>query len=411
MSGETLRLPMMQGHGLFMKHRCRYVRSLMATGAWQARAELGSAERWLRALGLAIWAFIGLSQLIPQTRSAGSPPAWFTPWLLYGLCFVAAGFHRSVPRWVQVGLLVAQSACVVVMPGAGFRGFEGLLMSLVSAQVPIVLTLRSAFLWMVVQEVPLLAITWPYQPAIHLAEIFGAYSTFSLFTLVLYWLHLQEVLARAEVARANAELIAARAMVVEGVRQGERLRISRDLHDSLGHHLSALALQLELAKQLSAGSVVPPLDRAQSLSKEALAEVRHVVAAMQSASGEDLGAELRAMAAVIPAPRIHVNAPDDLQIDELETRHALFRCVQEAITNSLKHAAAKNIWVDIARGGDALDVLVRDDGRGVREVAAGRGLGGIRSRVGALGGKAEFSGRPGEGFRVHLTIPIDGGVR
>ena len=379
--------------------------------AWRARAELGGAERWLRALGLAIWAFVGLSRLVPSVSQTSSLPIWFFLWLGYGVCFFAGGFHGSLSRWVQIALLGMETVCVSVMPVSGFRGFEGLLMALVSAQVPLVLTLRGGFAWMVAQEFPLLAITWPNESARVLVEIFGAYSTFSMFTLVLYWLHLQEIQARAELARANSELIGARAMVVESVRQGERLRISRDLHDSLGHYLSALSLQLELAKQLSSGAVVPPLDRAQSLSKEALGEVRRVVAAMQSASGESLGAELRAMAAVIPAPRIHVNAPDDLQIKDLETSHALFRCIQEAITNSLKHAAARNIWVDITRGGERLDIQIRDDGRGVRELAAGHGLGGIRSRVGALGGHAEFSGRPGQGFEVRLSIPDAGGVR
>src|SRR5258708_35649791 len=122
----------------------------------------------------------------------------------------------------------------------------------------------------------------------------GACAGFVAFALVAHWLHMQERRARSELAKSNAALLAARAMLVEGSRQAERLRISRELHDSLGHHLTALGLQLDLA-QRSADSK-EPLGRAKKIGGDSLAAVRKVGGGMQARSGIDLGAALKALA-------------------------------------------------------------------------------------------------------------------
>ena len=97
------------------------------------RAELGRAERWIRGLGLAIWAFVGLSRLVPAIDDGA--PRWLAAWLAYGTGYGITSAHRRIPRTVSIAALVVQTGAVVVMPHVGFTGFDGLLMSIIAVQV------------------------------------------------------------------------------------------------------------------------------------------------------------------------------------------------------------------------------------------------------------------------------------
>ena len=198
----------------------------------------------------------------------------------------------------------------------GLRGFEGLLLSIVAVQVPTVLSLSYAVGWTLAQIPLLLAIVFPYKSVTEMIEIVGPYSAFSAFALLVYWLHQQESKARWALAHAHADLLATRALVLDGARQSERLRISRELHDSLGHHLISIGLQLELAEQLVPGAATDSISQARRSSRVALGEVRRVVAAMQCSDGLFLIATLKALAAGIPSPRIHVTGDPALQITD-----------------------------------------------------------------------------------------------
>jgi signal transduction histidine kinase len=334
---------------------------------------------------------------------------WLAPFLLYGAAFVAQSLRAPLAARTRVALLAVQTGSVLPLPWLGLGGFEGLLLAIVVAEAPTVLSFRHSVIWAIAQAPPLFATVFPLKSALELSEILGAYSSFSLFALLLYHLHLQERRARTELAEAHAALISTQALVIEGSRQGERLRISRELHDSLGHHLAALSVQLELAQQLATGAVVAPVASARNLSRESLAEIRRVVSVIRTAPKMDLIAAVRALSASIPAPRILVEGQSDGILEDPETAHALFRCVQEAITNSIKHAGADNVWVTLRPEGEKLHVNIRDDGLGAAAFAPGNGLEGMRARAGRLGGRAEFESYPGRGFEVRISVPRSAG--
>jgi signal transduction histidine kinase len=363
------------------------------------RAALGRMEPWLRAVGLAVWAFVGLSCL------SGSFTRWLVPWLVYGGALVVGGLRARLPDAVNLAVLLVQSAAALVLPSFGLPGFEGLLLSIVVAQVPTVLCFPAAVTWTVAQIPLLLAVVFVRKRLTEQMEIVGAYSAFSAFALLVYWVHLQERRARRDLAETNAMLLSTRALLVEGSRHGERLRISRELHDSLGHHLTALSVQLALAEKLADGRVVDPVGKAREIARASLAEVRRVVSATRSFVATDLVDALRAVAAGIPTPRISVAVGDDLPQASDESSHAVFRCVQEAITNSVKHACARHVWVELTRSGEGMDVRIRDDGSGVSVVRVGNGLRGMKERASQVGGKVEFTSSPGRGFEVHMSVP------
>jgi signal transduction histidine kinase len=358
----------------------------------EERADLGRIEPWARALGLSIWAFCGLTRL-PQHYEP-----WVWPWLLYGAALFLPVAREQPGRDVHVGWLALQTACVLAMPRLGLPGFEGLLLSIVVVQLPLTLPLKTSVIWAVLHVPLLMPFIWDQNDRLSLFHIAGAYSTFSSFALLMHWLRMQEQRARNELAQSNASLLATRAMIVEGSRQAERLRISRELHDSLGHHLTALKLHLDLAARQA--DPKESVARGRDIASEALTEVRKVVSEMNESF--DVTAGLKALAAGIPSPHITITAPDELSFDQ-ETGHAVFRCVQEAITNAVKHAGAKNVWVDLGPE----RVTVRDDGVGTSAVHSGNGLNGIRSRIEQLGGTARFESVPGQGFAVRLEVKAD----
>jgi signal transduction histidine kinase len=363
------------------------------------RATLGRVEPWLRAVGLATWAFVGIS------RWSGALPSWLLPWLVYGGGLVVGSLRARLLDSVNLGALLVQSVAALVLPSFGLPGFEGLLLSIVVAQVPTVLSFRASVAWATAQAPILLAVVSPYKSPIERMEILGAYSAFCAFALLVYWIHLQERRARRELAETNAVLLSTRALLIEGSRHGERLRISRELHDSLGHHLTALSVQLALAEKLADGRVVDPVSKARTIARESLADVRRVVGATRSFVATDLVDALRAVAAGIPTPRISVVVGDDLPEGSDESSHAVFRCVQEAITNSVKHASARHVWVELTRSGEGMDVRIRDDGSGVSVLRLGNGLRGMQERASQVGGKVAFTSSPGRGFEVHMSVP------
>jgi signal transduction histidine kinase len=207
----------------------------------------------------------------------------------------------------------------------------------------------------------------------------------------------------AELSAAHAELEAAQARLAETSRNDERLRISRDLHDLVGHQLSALAVNLEVASHLAEGRAAEPVGQARALAKELLVDVRDVVSRLRDPHTELLVA-LKDMAAAIPRPTVHLEVADDLPPLGTATVEALVRCVQEMLTNTVRHSGAENVWVTVSHGAGRVRVTARDDGRGAAEVRPGNGLTGMRERVEGLGGTLEVDGSAG--FRVDVVIPV-----
>lgn len=366
-------------------------------------AQLGRADPWLRSVGFLIWLFVGTVHL--QSRVPGDQMAWLIPWVVYGVAFVGAAFHARLPLWLARALVGVQSASVALMPMLGFQQLEGLLLAIVVAQLPVVFTLKHSALLALAQLPMLLVIVFPFQQPRYIFEILGAHSAFCVFALMGYRIQQRERKARTSLSEAYAELVETRALLVENSRQGERLRISRELHDSLGHHLVALGIQLQLAEKLATDSSKAPVTAAQGISREALAEVRRVVTQMHTTQQIDFGASLKVLASRIPTPAIHIDMDSELVLADAERTHALFRCVQEAITNSVKHAEARNVWVTVRTAASTVNIKVRDDGHGAPKLVEGNGLTGIRERVEHLGGSVVFASTSGRGFELHVTAP------
>jgi signal transduction histidine kinase len=191
------------------------------------------------------------------------------------------------------------------------------------------------------------------------------------------------------------------ALRLENERLAERLRISRELHDRLGHHLTALRLNLEVADRRS-----DALAAARELGRGLLSELRAAVEELREPDRLDLSRALRTLADELPEPRVHVSAPEALAVRDPKCAAAILRCAQEIATNAARHAEARNLWFELTQHEGVLELRARDDGRGAREVRAGNGLRGMRERVEAAGGTLVVDAGEGTGFTVRARLPV-----
>jgi signal transduction histidine kinase len=229
----------------------------------------------------------------------------------------------------------------------------------------------------------------------------------------MWQLHLREVEQRAEEAERTRDEVARRRAVEE------RLRIARELHDSLTHSISVIQVQAGVAVHLARkrGEDVPPaLLAIQEAGTDAARELRATLGVLRSQGpddGEDYdGSGLgqldslvaRARSAGLPVTVTVTGTQRELTQD---VEQAAYRIVQEALTNVSRHAGRACASVHLHYAQDALTVQVNDDGKGSGTKSAGTGLGliGMRERVSALGGRLHAGPREDGGFQVRAELP------
>lgn len=186
----------------------------------------------------------------------------------------------------------------------------------------------------------------------------------------------------------------------------ERLRIARELHDGLGQVLSALRLECSQSE----GRIVQLLDEAGRALRAAIWDLRP-----QSVTEQGIVSVLRDLIQSVER-RTGADCEWDLDLEEQdlavvgqERIFALYRIVQEALTNVARHAQAKHVSVRVALANDALVVEVVDDGVGIDRSRKGGGCGvlGMQERAASFGGYAEVLGAPGKGTTVRAVLPVD----
>jgi two-component system sensor histidine kinase DesK len=214
--------------------------------------------------------------------------------------------------------------------------------------------------------------------------------------------------AFGRLARGNRELRAAREELAKLAVSEERLRIARDVHDLLGHSLSVIALKSELAAKLverDPSRAAAELDDIQSVSRQALAEVRSTVQGYRSLG---LGEALEGAEAALSAAGIdyHVERGEIRVTPEVEA--VLAWAIREGATNVVRHSNAEHCDIRIRRDRDSLAVEVEDDGHAPTPSGPdGSGLAGLAERAMGVHGTVEAGAKREGGFRLRLTVPLE----
>jgi signal transduction histidine kinase len=257
----------------------------------------------------------------------------------------------------------------------------------------------------------------------------------------------------AKLEALNTQLAAEQELRARWAVAAERARIARELHDVVAHSVSVMVVQAGAARRTlatSPGQATTALGQIESTGRQALVEMRRLLGLLRDGDGEDR----EAVAALTPQPSLdHLESlaaaareaglPVEVVV-EGEPRPlpagvdlSAYRIVQEALTNSLKHAGPARASIRLCYGREALEVQVSDDGPGPGATPAGGGAGlavvtvgpggvlsvsgarpapegghgliGMRERVALFGGTLEAGPRPGGGYRVAARLPLDGG--
>jgi signal transduction histidine kinase len=220
-----------------------------------------------------------------------------------------------------------------------------------------------------------------------------------------------QVAAAAHAVELSRELHLARRRLVT-LREEERRRIRRDLHDGLGPALAGLTLTIDAARNLAPDNL-PDADELLAAAREQaqtlIADVRRLIYGLRPPALDELGlvASLEALVSKAGSARARlvVEAPDPLPPLEAAVEVAAYRIVQEALTNVARHAQAKHCAVHLCVGPEALQLRISDDGRGFAQQRSGVGMHAMRERAAELRGTCEIVSSPRAGTTVSVTLP------
>ena len=236
---------------------------------------------------------------------------------------------------------------------------------------------------------------------------------FQIFAYLLGIVLAKDVKQRADLELANAELKALNKMHDASVRMSERVYISRELHDSIGHHLVAINTNLQLANTITKETdVKEAVEDAYSVSKQLLSEVREIVSSLRYSENINLKEAIEEILKPVKSPKIEFLIEDNLNFKDPALTHTLFRCVQEIITNTLKHSDATNLRISIYKVMNKIILSACDNGKGIvggiSNLKLSNGLRGMRERVQELSGSTTFSTELNKGFSTYIEIPYIG---
>lgn len=346
-------------------------------------------------------------------------PLWLACYIVFGVVYwyltrdLGDRRRTRLRRAVQIGLLVVLNVMAVAIGWFSQSGISALLLAVVAVVLPWLLPLRVGIAWMVLQNFSLVPVFASIrEPVFSLADAFlqsSLYLGFIVLAFVTALVTKQQVEAREEQRRLNSELRATRTLLAESSRLAERMRISRELHDLIGHHLTALSLNLEVASHLVQGQAKEHVCQAQSVAKLLLGDVREVVSQLREGDSIDLTHALRNLTEGVPGLAIHLELPPRFSVDDPRRAQVLLRCAQEIITNTVRHAGAHNLWLRFERNADRQMVIhAQDDGQGAPEFRQGNGLSGMRERLAQFGGRLEIVTGRGRGFALDALLPLEG---
>jgi signal transduction histidine kinase len=365
----------------------------------------------LNATAYVAW-LVAASSLLGHTGAAIGAAQWtagLAALLLFllGLGARALLEDRRAADEALSGAVILQAAVAPVSLWVLKDHLVAILLVLVAAQLAALRDRRRALAMLALGNCALFASLAYSQPAPKAVQLSLAYVAFELFAAFVSRAAYVAVESRRKLLQANCELRAARALVAEGARVQERLRLSRELHDIAGHKLTALKLQLSVEMRTRSTQVSDTLPQCLTLADELLSEIRLVVSALRHEDTIDLRTALMALDPEVPSVSVRFNLEPSAIVSDIAKAEALLRCAQEGLTNALRHGGATEILVTLSRNERELVLCVEDNGIGYQPPTPppGNGLRGLRERLEEFQGVLALDRRPPRGCVLRAVLP------
>jgi signal transduction histidine kinase len=365
--------------------------------------------KWMRAAAIVLWLIAGIPSihaLIIENGEAG--PGWLVGYLAFGVLLLAitnptGQLARSEFGVRLLAIVLALSLTAMLISGGCHS--TGLLLALSAWQLGMYFPIMVALAAIGIQTTLAVVFFCPPlgfdQGVFTVSTMLGA----QLLGAFAVTIARRERASREALERANNRLVATQALLAERAMLAERNRISGELHDAVGHSLTALSIQLEVASHLAAGPALDHVRQSQTLAKSLLSEVREVVGHLRGVSTLSFTEALQQLVARVPALAIRCAVNDAARDLPEPQRSVLLRCVQEAITNTLRHAQAHTLDITVEHAPDRTLLRTADDGVGAETIRFGHGLELLNERVRSLGGAVAIRSAPGRGFEITAHIP------
>lgn len=231
------------------------------------------------------------------------------------------------------------------------------------------------------------------------------YGTFNILALLAHFHLIEEQRSKNESVLLLRELKATQSLLKATTERNERIRIARYLHDSLGHQLTALSLQLEVASHIDADAKDVHLEQAKKISKSLLSDIRETVSDIRRKDDRELAVALNALVTVIPNLDVSLTMNLDESCADATQIEVIFRSVQEALTNVAKHSKADRCQIDLSNDSGSINITIVDNGEKIDDIVPGNGLKGMAERIRNIGGNLIYLSRSA-GFYIQIKLPI-----
>ena len=321
---------------------------------------------------------------------------------------------EGVKHWQQttkIALLVGQYLCILLIYFSVPYTYSAILVTLWCTLLPPLIGVRWAMLSAPLWSAPLCLVYRYYWGQDYMAVSALLFLMFNYFALIMVRTANNEREAKEHANQLNRELLATQKLLSQATKQAERVRIARNIHDLLGHHLTALTINLQIAARITEGEAHQRVETCHGLARLLLSDVREAVSEIREKSSLDLKEALHALFDNLPNVAVKLDYPEQLNIHAVETADVLLKCVQESLTNSVKHGSADRVTVSLAEVNQHLTLNIVDNGKlpsrlQQATLSLGNGLRGMQERITMLGGKVYFD--PSQtGFKTTVTIPVE----
>lgn len=362
--------------------------------------------------GVVTWLLVSVLTVLILLRLPGGQPIITVTvlLLLYGISFTlltqdhhSCGLGGHYGRYLLWLPLLCAFALLMLLPSRQFD-YLSILSIIWVCLLPHIMSQRRALLLTAVVVVTWFSIqAWLEQRSLWITA--SLYGTFHLFAVIMQSTITAEQQAKQALAAKNLELQSAQQLLLAASRQTERTRIARNLHDLLGHHLTALTIQLQVAGYHTDGEAKQQVDKSLQLARLLLSDVREAVSAMRDYSDLNLQQLLQPLIANLPAPlQVELDIPAELSLPSILQAQHLLMLMREAISNTLKHAGATQLRISARLMQQELALTITDNGKVAEHWQWGNGLTGMQERLAECGGSLRINRQAGA-MQLQIRLP------